>query len=323
MSDGDKDGDSPGSGKRNPWKSATIDPAYAVENGVASMELPAEVFDDSEPLWRAFAVGYFIGDAPHVGSIHATVNRIWTAPDFNGKIDVQFIAKDTVLFRIENEALRTRVIKRRYWHISDVPLVIQEWSPETAAAPPDLSAMPLWVDLKSVPSHLFSRVGLRALSKPVGNFVKLHPQTERCTRLDVARVLVEVNLHKPLIEAIKFEDQDGSRVKVVVSYPWLPARCSICSKWGHKTKECVSKEVVIQTKEKDSNEMIIVEEAEKVSCSDNAKEVVDNLIKELASLPTRTELGEPTVQAGKDLETDIGVGGVHDPESTNLDEANH
>lgn len=134
-----------------------------------------------------------------------------------------------------------------------------------------------------------------------------------------SHVFVEVNLHKPLIEAIKFEDQDGSQVKVVVSYPWLPTRCSICSKWGHKTKECISKDVVILTKEKDSNEMIIVDEPERKSCSNNAKEVVDNLIQELASLPTRTELGEPIVQAGKTLESGSGVSVSHDAENTNLD----
>lgn len=193
------------------------EPAFVVENGVASMELPVEVFEDSEPLWRVFVVGYFIGDTPHVGSIHATVNRIWTAPDSKGKIDVQYIDKGTVLFRIENEALQNRVIKRRYWHISGYPLVLHEWSPETAAAPPYCSSMPLWVDLKSVPSHFLSQVGFKALSKPVGQFVKLHLQTERCTRLNMARVLIEVNLHKPLVEVIKFADQDGNHVKVGVT----------------------------------------------------------------------------------------------------------
>ncbi|WZZ27081.1 hypothetical protein YC2023_010482 [Brassica napus] len=210
---------------------------------------------------------------------------IWTAPGFKGKIDVQFIAKDTVLFRIENEALRHRVIKRRYWHISDVPLVLHEWSPETAAEPPDLSAMPLWVDLKSAPSHFFSQVGLKALSKPMGNFVKLHPQTEKCTRLDMARVLIEVNLHKPLIEVIKFADQDGNQVMVSVAYPWLPSRCSICSKWGHKAKECVSKKVVILNKEEDSTVVIVEADPEKRIGLGNAKEVVDGLLQELESLP--------------------------------------
>lgn len=123
---GEENGDSSISSPKNPWKATAPDPLYEVENKITSLEIPMEVFEDSEPLWRDFAVGYFIGDAPHVGSIHATVNRIWTAPGVKGKIYVQFIDKNTVLFRIDNEALRKRVIKRRYWHISDVPLVLHE-----------------------------------------------------------------------------------------------------------------------------------------------------------------------------------------------------
>lgn len=82
-------------------------------------------------------VGYFIGDAPHVGSIHATFNRIWSSPKAGSKIDVQFIEKNTVLFRIGNNQMRVRVIQRKYWHITDVLLVVNVWSPESAMNPPD------------------------------------------------------------------------------------------------------------------------------------------------------------------------------------------
>ncbi|CAF1916857.1 BnaCnng38950D [Brassica napus] len=236
-----------------------------LEAKATSLEsVPMEVFEDSDPLWRAFAVGYFVSDTPHVGSFHAMVNRIWTFPGFKGKIDVQFIAKDIVIFRIENEALHNR------------------WSPKTPATLP-----PLWVDLKSVPSHLFSQVGLKALSKPVGSFIKLHPQMEKCTRLNLARVLIETNLHKPLIEVIKFADRDGSQVKVEVTYPCLPSRCSVCSKWGHKTKECVSRDVVILSKEKEITERIVEEGSKSKTGSDNSKEVVDGLLQELEALPIR------------------------------------
>ena len=184
------------SGSHNPWNApasppvAALRPAFEVLNGVDALEISEEVFMSSVPLWKACVVGYFIGDAPHVGSIHAMVNRIWTTPGVKQKIDVQFFSKTTVLFRIENEDLRQRVLSRRYWHVADVPLVVNIWTPETAASPPDLTAMPLWVDFKSVPSYLFSHKGLKCVSSPVGKFVKLHPFTERCTRLDVARLLL-------------------------------------------------------------------------------------------------------------------------------------
>lgn len=120
-------------------------------------------------------MGYFMGDPPHVGSIHSTVNCIWNSPGSASKIDVQFISKRTVLFRVENAQMRARVLKRRYWYIADVPLAVCVWNPETAQSPPDLTAMPLWVGFKGVPGYLYSQKGLSFLSHAAGKFVKLHP----------------------------------------------------------------------------------------------------------------------------------------------------
>ena len=142
----------------SPWASkqeiAEAPVGEAIE-GIVSMEIPVAILSDPNPLWRCYVVGHFIGDAPHVGSIHAMVNRIWTQAKGSPRIDVQFIEKNTVLFRIENTQTRSRVLHRKYWHIADIPLVVNDWSPETASALPDLSAMPMWIDLRGVPSNLF------------------------------------------------------------------------------------------------------------------------------------------------------------------------
>lgn len=34
-------------------------------------------------------------------------------------------------------------------------------------------------------------------------------------------------------------------------YPWLPARCSSCSKWGHKQEECAGEARVLLAKNSD------------------------------------------------------------------------
>ncbi|CAL9217216.1 unnamed protein product [Arabidopsis halleri] len=185
-----------------------------------------------------------MGDVPHIGTIHATVNRIWTIFDKSAKIDVQIISKTAVLFRIASPRTRERILKRKYWHIADIPLVVYEWNPEAAQAPPDLSAMPMWIDLRDVLGYLFSHKGLKLMSSTVGHFVKLHPTTERCLRLDVARILVEVNLQVDLTEKISFTNENGEEILVSVSYPWLPPKCKLCSSLGHKEKDCSKAEKV-------------------------------------------------------------------------------
>ena len=82
----------------------------------------------------------------------------------------------------------------------------------------------------------------------MGKFVKLHSSTERCTRLDVARVLLEVNLHEPLVELVTFTDREGTLVEVGVSFQWFPTCCNVCSKWGHKGTECNSKQITMKTR---------------------------------------------------------------------------
>lgn len=47
-------------------------------------------------------------------------------------IDVQVINKTTVMFRIASLRIRERVLRRKYWHIVDIPLVVSEWNPEVS-----------------------------------------------------------------------------------------------------------------------------------------------------------------------------------------------
>ncbi|CAL9248188.1 unnamed protein product, partial [Arabidopsis halleri] len=152
-------------------------PVFNLVDGVARVSVPDEIVDEGLPLWKCFVVGYFMGDAPHLGTIHATVNRIWNS-----------VGRST--------------------HFRDVP------------------------------GFLFSQKGLRFLADITGDFVRLHPNTERCTRLDLARILVEVNLEKVLTERICVEDKEGVEYMISVSYPWLPPRCTQCRSWGHKEADC-------------------------------------------------------------------------------------
>ncbi|CAH2035642.1 unnamed protein product [Thlaspi arvense] len=63
-------------------------PVFVLEGGTETVVLPPEIIEDDAPLWKSFVVGYFIGEAPHNGKIHATVNRIWAVSGNPIKIDV-------------------------------------------------------------------------------------------------------------------------------------------------------------------------------------------------------------------------------------------
>lgn len=53
--------------------------------------------------------------------------------------------------------------------------------------------------------------------------MKLHLTTEYCVRLNVARVLVEVNLENPLSKKIYFKGKEGQDVTVWDELPISPS----------------------------------------------------------------------------------------------------
>ncbi|CAG7885776.1 unnamed protein product [Brassica rapa] len=165
--------------------------------------------------------------------------------------------------------------------------------------------MPIWIDLKGVPSLMFSQKALKCLSRAACKFVKLYPSTERCVRLDVARVLVEVNLQKPLVEKISCLDKDGKEVLIDVIYPWLPPRCNVCAAWGHKGNSCSSTNIQALQKGKEKEVLggqVSSEEGShgggEVRFEVNANHsVVNELLLELQGLPSA--LGS---DAGREME---------------------
>ena len=86
-----------------------------LQGGVASVDLPEALLSNSKPLWSAYIVGHFMGDAPHISKVHAIVNKIWSFLDRPTKIDAQFISPKTVMFRIDNLQLKDIVLKRTFF----------------------------------------------------------------------------------------------------------------------------------------------------------------------------------------------------------------
>ncbi|KAF3591621.1 hypothetical protein DY000_02022646 [Brassica cretica] len=98
--------------------------------------------------------------------------------------------------------------------------------------------------IDSVPINRESSEGREIVTGSEGT----EAMAQLCVRLDVARVLVKVNLHQELVEKISFQDKEGNLREIEVAYPWLPRRCSVFRRWGHKGQDCLSKDVRILRK---------------------------------------------------------------------------
>ena len=205
--------------------------------GVHSVEIPDDVLTTTTPLWEDFVLGKFLDISPHVAKVHMVLNEIWKYGDASTKVDVYEVNATTMRFRVSNLKAREKILKRGMWNIAGVPMIVTKWTPRTEEEKQEEEAVPMWVHLRGVPLHMYSWEGLSFITSAVGFPVKLHPETIACSNLDVAKVFAKVDVSKGLPKAINFK-RSGKEFVVDFHFPWLPARCKLCDKWGHTEDVC-------------------------------------------------------------------------------------
>ncbi|CAG7861681.1 unnamed protein product, partial [Brassica rapa] len=104
--------------QQSPWNKIHVSsfskPCFAstceTVNGVSQATIPIDIINDSLPLWNNYIIGKL------------------SALDKPSKIDAQYFNPKLLL-------------KSYYWHIYDVPLVVQEWNPRSSSNTFDLTAL--------------------------------------------------------------------------------------------------------------------------------------------------------------------------------------
>ncbi|KAG7556371.1 hypothetical protein ISN44_As11g024100 [Arabidopsis suecica] len=285
----------------------------SMQDGVGSVMVPDEVFEDSSPLWEDFLIGKFLDTAPHVAKVHAIVNKIWAMGDKSQMIDVHALNSTTLKFRIVNPITRNRILRRGMWNLAEVPVVMSKWTPFIEDNSPEVTSVPLWVHLKNVPIDMFSWKGLSFVTSAVGEPDRLHPETAQCLDFKLAKVFVKADLSKELPKLMKF-NHNGKETLIEYSYPWLPPRCSNCQKWGHLHTACVAnksekkgseqipKQISEKSPEKEKDTQLVHVEPEQVKVS-----VGEHGSQNSGSNDEDKETGWSTVTPGKAGRSPLGL----------------
>lgn len=208
--------------------------------GEQIVEVPAEVIEESSPLWEDFLIGKFLEEAPHVAKVHVILNKIWKFGDSSHKIEVYEMSSKMMKFKVTNNSAKERILRRGMWSIANIPMVVSKWQPNIEATPAEEESVPLWVHLKNVPMNMFSWECLSFITSVVGFPVRLHPETAACSTFEIAKIFVKADLTKELPRMINFKIQ-GKPVNIEFIYPWLPLRSTDCGKCGHLEKVCIKK----------------------------------------------------------------------------------
>lgn len=122
------------------------------------------------------------------------VNKIWSFGDSSSRVEVFDVNTTTMRFKIKNQKIREKVIKRGMLTIVGVPMIVKKWTTKTEEEKQEEEAIPMWVHLRKVPLQMFSWEVLSFMASMVGHPIHLHPETLACSNFEEAKIFVNVDI---------------------------------------------------------------------------------------------------------------------------------
>ena len=180
-------------------------------------------------------------------TLHSRIVALWKPMG-----DFQIVDLDNGYFVIhfENPDDRMTALTKGPWTVLGHYLTVQPWSANFNSEEKYPSSTMIWVRLPNMPLQYYHKSTLRAISKILGDLVKIDYQTEAVQRGKFARLAVMVNLNKPLVSRFKID----KRIQKV-EYEDLPTICYSCGRFGHVVESCIFSNVSANTEKANNDTM--------------------------------------------------------------------
>ncbi|KAK4382458.1 putative mediator of RNA polymerase II transcription subunitc [Sesamum angolense] len=164
---------------------------------------PTLIFNDMETLSFAAAFRYaLVGKFSHGAPQYRNLHRLIAGLGIKGAFTISMINAKHDL---------SHLWLRRIWHVQGFPMRVFKWIP-TFTPEQESSIVPVWID-----DFTFNQ-----------------------SKLSKARVGIEINLTKPLVEEFDLKI-NGITIRQKVECEQVPKCCNLCKHVGHDNLECYSK----------------------------------------------------------------------------------
>ncbi|XP_019230577.1 PREDICTED: uncharacterized protein LOC109211493 [Nicotiana attenuata] len=121
--------------------------------------------------------------------------------------------------------------------ISNRPIILKPWTTDFDFSKEFPSEIPLWVKFPNLPMNCWGSKSLSRIASVLGTPVFADECTTKQSRISYARMLVEINVSRPLPNEITVIDPKGKYFQQQVTYDWKPNFCGVYQVVGHKCRE--------------------------------------------------------------------------------------
>ncbi|KAK5837166.1 hypothetical protein PVK06_012976 [Gossypium arboreum] len=202
----------------------------SIVNGIPAIDFSERIqkilFKEMEVTVVIKLLGRNIG----YGVLNNRINSLWNPIKPFHLIDIE---NRYYLVKLQSIDDYTKVLSQGPWMIYGQYLTVQPWTKDFNSSQPYPSIVLAWILLLGLFGFLYKRKIIEEIGSTIGKVVRLDFNTDNRTRGRFARMVVYINLNKPLIAQL-FVNGRIQRVE----YEALPTIYFTCGKYGHTKEIC-------------------------------------------------------------------------------------
>ncbi|XP_015168706.1 uncharacterized protein [Solanum tuberosum] len=235
---------------KKPWMNLNYIPPVIVDGEKVVEILPEDVSQDDEK-WASSLVVYVVRITPSIGAMERC---IMGQGNFSTKPIILYHIYGYFVVRFASEEERDMVMCSGTHHLLRRPIIMKPWVLEFNFKEEILTTIPLWVKIPNLPLNYWNSVVLSKIGSSVGKPLYADECTTQTSRISFARILMEVDVTRPLTKVIKIQDPKGKIVEQKVWYEWKPIFCQKCLQVGNSCVDKQAAPVQIQKKNHEEDE---------------------------------------------------------------------
>ncbi|KAK4380970.1 hypothetical protein Sango_3012800 [Sesamum angolense] len=201
---------------------------FHIEDGTITLE--SDDLTDVRAKLGFCIVGYIAGKFPGMQAICA-LSKTWGA---------SFQQHDSgwLVFRFARDDDRQRILAGGPCFIYGRPLLLKPIPDCFEFKEDDISLTPVWATLPSLPLECWHPNALGKIGSRLGTPIAMDSLTMRMERVSYARILVEVDASKALVDHVEFKLPNGVTRRQPIVYEYTPKFCTECNRFGHHKSSC-------------------------------------------------------------------------------------
>ncbi|KAK1307315.1 hypothetical protein QJS10_CPA10g01534 [Acorus calamus] len=223
----------PSQTRRSP--TTTLEPVeLSTHEGRIFVDCDKEDLKDMDSHWAHSLVGYVIGKRPFYKPFVEFLHRIWKP---KGNIEVLLRAGGFFIAKFSEEDDLLNAMEGGPWLMAGRPIVLRRWNRGMRLEIERLETIPLWIRFPALPLHMWGTRLISKLASAVGKPLYMDTATASRSRVDFARVCVEISAQSELPSSILYREESIWK-EIPVDYEWKPSPCPQCRTFGHSESQC-------------------------------------------------------------------------------------